>query len=150
MLTFYFTQVEFSVIEISRMRRQVEKVAGLWDVLGAGVSLPLIDCIMVRHGTTGLIQNRPALQSEVSWVSPTNPVTGASLLPGNTSLDSLDTWIGGVPASLKPVFGLCCRCTKRKWETHPDDALDPLGCCQHPAVRHRTQGGKTLPDPIMA
>lgn len=45
MLTFYFTQVEFSVIEISRMRRQVEKVAGLWDVLGAGVSLPLIDCI---------------------------------------------------------------------------------------------------------
>lgn len=30
LLAFYFTQMEFSMIEVSRMRRQAEKVAGPW------------------------------------------------------------------------------------------------------------------------
>lgn len=41
MLAFYFTQMELSVIEISRMRRQVEKVAGLWAGHGEMCRLPM-------------------------------------------------------------------------------------------------------------
>lgn len=41
MLAFYFTQMELSVIEISRMRRRVEKVAGLWAGHGEMCRLPM-------------------------------------------------------------------------------------------------------------
>ena len=70
MLAFYFAQMEFSVIEISRMGRQAEKVAGLWAGHGAMCRLPMpqlppCSCISGSRGT-----ERPRCQSPLGWASP--------------------------------------------------------------------------------
>lgn len=70
MLAFYFTQMEFSVIEISRMGRQAEKVAGLSAGHGTMCRLPM-PCLPSRSCVSGSQSTEsPSHWSPLGWASP--------------------------------------------------------------------------------
>lgn len=140
-LAFYFTQMEFSMTEISRMGSEAEKVAGLWAGQGAMYRL-----LMPHFLSPGCVSgSRGAERPDCRCVSPAiwgnvgftcNPSFRSFSPAANTSPDS--TGMCHSLERLLPAQATACAGGKLTLTI----SRIPQGCCKHPAVSHRDQSGE--------
>lgn len=146
------------MIEISRMRRQAEKVAGPWAGHGAMCWLlaPRLALVVTTPAAkaqstpaTGPLWDGPALLFGAIWVSPTTSPSGASLLPAVASPGSSGTRVTVWSGCDQPQATACdgavlppYRKAGGKLTQMMPQILPQIlwGCCERPAARHRAKG----------